>query len=428
MNIEGFQYETNTYRSIAIKYLDTKRVDTNGHTRVTYSLTEQGYTLMLSTKEIESNMKLNVQELIFNLHMERMEFDKAVEDIKNMYITMRSQLLKIDHAKQQMRRNVMAYGFDNYQKLIDENNETKEEMFKKLVAHKDRVQAQIKEIESHDPTKDQDTYLEQINHLSKIIEYLDLSIDEHLAIFNAHTNIKMLYTEELDKMSQLELIHCFSLNHELYEPLMNKPSSLTRLQYFFHPLFQKELPKSYNINKAITYQMKQDRELEEEIMHEEIDFEECMRLEQERIDQAKKRLEFYKQSLIVLLEHIKDGMILSDLIKQLNEDEKDQFIPCVSIFKEEMIQLLIKETINMEQYEDLTKDFANSTTIEFNLEPMLKEIMEELPYLSFETLSIEPLEQNDIITIEHVYDDYDNTYKDVTCTDLAFHIQKQGGL
>ncbi len=422
-SMEGFDFEEETYTSTTIRYFDTKRVEIDGHDRVSYSLTDQGYNLILSTKEIESNMKLDVQELIFNLHMERMDYGKAVDDVKNIYSLIRTQLLKIDMAEAEMRRNVIQYGFDRYQKLIDENNDTKEEMFKRLVAHKDKVQIQIKEFEQRNQTQLQEDMQVKIDQLSKIIYYLDLSIDEHLSIFNAHTNLKRLYTKELEKMSQLELIHCFSLKNELYEPVLKDANTLERLHYFLSPLFQKDLPKAYNINKAVTYDMKRSDDQNEANLREEIDLKQLLELEQKRIEQAKKRLSYYKFALITLLNKIEDGITFSEM--EFTEEELETLVPCVSIFKEMMIQLLIKETIDLKNYKAMTNEFAQTSEIDFHLNQMLVEIVEELPYLSFDTLSIEPLEENEVVILKHVYDDFDDTYKDIRFTDLRFHKKKE---
>ena len=53
--------------------------------RTSYYLTDDGYNLLLSTLEIENNMKLTIQEMIFRMHLEKQSYDKALDDIKNVF-------------------------------------------------------------------------------------------------------------------------------------------------------------------------------------------------------------------------------------------------------------------------------------------------------------------------------------------------------
>lgn len=69
-----------SYVSNEIVYLDS---DVK---RTSYRLTEDGYNLLLSTLEIENNMKLTIHEMIFKMHLEKQSYDKAVDEIK-MYLT-----------------------------------------------------------------------------------------------------------------------------------------------------------------------------------------------------------------------------------------------------------------------------------------------------------------------------------------------------
>ena len=62
--------------------------------RTSYYLTDDGYNLLLSTLEIENNMKLTVHEMIFQMHLEKQSYDKAVDEVKNIFNYMRIQLQK----------------------------------------------------------------------------------------------------------------------------------------------------------------------------------------------------------------------------------------------------------------------------------------------------------------------------------------------
>lgn len=50
----------------------------NGVRRTSYYLTEDGYNMVLSTMEMENNLKLTVHEMLFKMHLEKADYGRAV--------------------------------------------------------------------------------------------------------------------------------------------------------------------------------------------------------------------------------------------------------------------------------------------------------------------------------------------------------------
>ena len=92
--------------------------------RTSYYLTDDGYNLLLSTLEIENNMKLTIHEMIFQMHLEKQSYDKAADEIKNVFHLLRIQLQKIEEAMRKIRRNALNYSVRDYQEILNENLET----------------------------------------------------------------------------------------------------------------------------------------------------------------------------------------------------------------------------------------------------------------------------------------------------------------
>ncbi len=62
MYFQGYDYEKNQYEEISISFITNKIMYLPGDVkRTSYYLTDDGYNLILSTLEIESNMKLTIQ-------------------------------------------------------------------------------------------------------------------------------------------------------------------------------------------------------------------------------------------------------------------------------------------------------------------------------------------------------------------------------
>ena len=104
--------------------------------RTSYYLTDDGYNLLLSTLEIEDNMKFNIHEIIFRLHLEKQSYDKAVNDIKNVFNLMRIQFQRVQEAMRQIRRNALSYSVDEYEEVLVGNlntiTDTKEKNFRNI--------------------------------------------------------------------------------------------------------------------------------------------------------------------------------------------------------------------------------------------------------------------------------------------------------
>ena len=46
--------------------------------------------MMLGTMELENNLKLSIHEMLFKLHLEKADYNRAVDDIKNIFGQLRA--------------------------------------------------------------------------------------------------------------------------------------------------------------------------------------------------------------------------------------------------------------------------------------------------------------------------------------------------
>ena len=96
MYFQGFDFEEGRYVPIHIVFVGNKVIYADGDVkRTSYYLTEEGYNLLLSTLEVESNLKLTIQEMVFQLHLEKASYDKAVDDVKSIFNLLRIQFQKM---------------------------------------------------------------------------------------------------------------------------------------------------------------------------------------------------------------------------------------------------------------------------------------------------------------------------------------------
>ena len=126
-------------------------------------------------------MKLTIHEMIFQMHLEKQSYDKAVDEIKNVFNLLRIQLQKIQEAMSRIRRNALNYSVKDYEEILVENLNTISDTKEKFQNYREMVKKRVHELEEENinvqklSRKDE----ENLNHLRIIETYLNRTIDEH---------------------------------------------------------------------------------------------------------------------------------------------------------------------------------------------------------------------------------------------------------
>lgn len=430
MYFDGFDFEQNAYHIMHISYVANKIVYVDQELkRTSYYLTEDGYNLLLSTLEIENNMKLTIHEMIFQMHLEKQSYDKAVDEIKNVFNLMRIQLQKIQEAMGKIRRNALNYSVKDYEEILLENLDTISDTKQKFQNYRDMVKSRAKELEEENinvkrlSEKDE----EKLSNLREIEVYLNRTIDEHQRILNSHFDLKAVYTKELEALSQMSLIKRFSLRTELYDKILENPRTLENLDYFLRPLFNQELEKVYNLNKAFELQ-KPVRKKEEKDSTEQIDFDEEEWLkEQERL--RKEKLGRYEESLGYLIKMAdEEGEIsLKEIREKLGSDDeaKGRLIPNVEIFKEIMVELIKNREIDIAALQKERSEYIQDKPVEFQLNEMILSLMEADPH-NQDIIRIETyrLEEEEPVVFENVRSE-NGEIKRIRCSNVMIRVVRE---
>lgn len=433
MYFDGYDFEEGGYQPIHISYVANRIVYLDQEVRRTsYYLTDDGYNLILSTLEIENNMKLTIHEMIFQMHLEKQSYDKAVDEIKNVFNLMRIQLQKIQEAMGKIRRNALNYSVKDYEEILLENLDTISDTKEKFQKYRELVRSRVKKLEEENINVRRlgEKEEENLENLRIIENYLNRTIDEHQKILSSHFDLKALYTRELESLSQMSLIRRFSLRNDFYDNVLENPSALGRLDYFLRPLFNREPEKIYNLNKALQYQ-KPSARTEEEDTEEMLDFDEEAYLEeQERRRQEK--LKRYENSLGFLLEQADEkGEISLAAVREHIRDDKEkiqemqnQLIPNVEIFKEIMVELIRNKEIDMEALKKERSEFIQDQTSDFQLNEMLLLLSEErFSDKKIRKIEVYRIEDGSTVMFENVQSEKGEK-KNIRCSNILIRIIK----
>ena len=411
MYFGGYDFEKNEYEEMHISYVANKIVYVENEVRRTsYYLTDDGYNLLLSTLEIEDNMKFNIHEIIFRLHLEKQSYDKAVNDIKNVFNLMRIQFQRVQEAMRQIRRNALSYSVDEYEEVLVGNLNTITDTKKKFQEYKTVIQERVKDLEEENINIRKLSKKEQqdLNNLRVIEEYLTRVLDEHQKILNSHFDLKILYTEELERLSQARLIQRFSMRRDLYDKVLKQADTLKNMDMFLRPLFNRNPEKIYNLNKAFSYEKSVNAGMEKDT-EEEVDFdEEAFRREKE--EKLQKKLLVYEKSLQYLLEKasVTGEVSLGQLKDRLDiyPEEKEIFIPNVDVFKEIMVELIRNRTIDIATLKKERREYIQEQPDGFQLNEMILKLVEEQPENNdITSIEVERLENEEAITFSEIKDE-----------------------
>lgn len=427
MYFGGYDFEKNEYEEMHISYVANKIVYVENEVRRTsYYLTDDGYNLLLSTLEIEDNMKFNIHEIIFRLHLEKQSYDKAVNDIKNVFNLMRIQFQRVQEAMRQIRRNALSYSVDEYEEVLVGNLNTITDTKKKFQEYKTVIQERVKDLEEENINIRKLSKKEQqdLNNLRVIEEYLTRVLDEHQKILNSYFDLKILYTEELERLSQARLIQRFSMRRDLYDKVLKQADTLENMDMFLRPLFNRNPEKIYNLNKAFSYEKSVNAGMEKDT-EEEVDFdEEAFRREKE--EKLQKKLLVYEKSLQYLLERasVTGEVSLGQLKDRLDiyPEEKEIFIPNVDVFKEIMVELIRNRTIDIATLKKERREYIQEQPDGFQLNEMILKLVEEQPENNdITSIEVERLENEEAITFSEIKDE-ENRRKTIRCSNVLIRI------
>ena len=216
MYYQSYDFVTRASEKFNVNYVSNKIIyDEHEMRRTSYELTDMGYDFILGTLEIEENMKFTVQDMLYRMHMEKQSYDKALDDIRQMFARIRGQVQRVQDAMQRIRRNPHNYNIEDYGTIQQVDLETIGEIRKKLQLYSGKIKVDIVGIENSD-SNDKVVNKHTLETLQKIDSYLNLALDEYQKLTNSHYDLNFLYAEALENMASLDTVQRFSSSKRAY--------------------------------------------------------------------------------------------------------------------------------------------------------------------------------------------------------------------
>lgn len=426
MYFKAMDYSNSEYVDINISFIKNRIEYIDGVRRVTYMLTDDGYELILATLEVEESLKLTIQEIIFKLHLAKASYDKALDDMKNIFNNMRRRVHKMEDDIRRIKESPLTYSVKEYSSMLEGNIEIINENNKRFSAHKQSIEEKIHEFEEKDiHIKDlNEEEQENLLNLRNINEYLGRTIDEEQRILKSHFDLKKVYGEELENISKMALIERFDIKREVFNKVLDNPSKLENIKSFFAPLFNNNPNKIYNINKAFQFQqpvrsklVEEDEEIisfnEEDVLIQE------NKIKLERIEKCNKVIE-----IILELSYDKRKITLSEINTLVKDSEilKGSLIPTVGIFREVIIEMLKVKDVDILELKEEKKTVIENDEIEFQINKSILDVIESNKMIkNILKVTINRIDFAEEIKLENVKDDFGD-YRNFICSDIEFEI------
>ncbi|HCW53449.1 MAG TPA: hypothetical protein DG753_06870 [Clostridium sp.] len=427
MYFKSFNFKKGQYEDINISFVKNKIEYVEGVRMVSYSLTEEGYSLLLSTLEIEENLKVTIHEIIFKMHLDKASYDKAVDDIKNIFNMMRIRVQSMEDAIRKIRENPLSYSVEDYKKIMEGNLELLRRSKEKFLIHKENVDARIKDfiekdIHIHELTEEEK---ENLNNLKIINKYLGRTIDEDQRIMKKHFSLKEVYGKELENISKMSLIERFSIKSEVYNKVLDDVSLIENIDVFLRPLFSMSPTKIYNVNKALEYQKNiKNEEIEED---EVLSFDEKDIIEEEN-RKKKEKLKKYKGviEVILMLAVKKESISLHEISLMIKDSETlmNSLIPDVRIFREVIIEMLKNGCVYIDDLKEERKNTIESEEFDFELNRSILEAVEEnRSLMRIKKFSAEKIQGGKDVVLKNIIDE-DGKHRNFICSDVLFRVEE----
>lgn len=425
MYFEAYDYEKKENTSIHISYIANRIVYKEGGVRRTsYYLTDDGYNMVLSTMELESNLKLTVHEMLFKLHLEKADYARAVDDIKNVFERLRIQNQKIHEAMHRIKQNALSYSVEEYQQIVEENISTIERTREEFNIHKEVVDKRVKEFEQQEinveslSKKDK----ENLANLRTIGNYLKRSLDEHQRILNDHFDLKTLYDMELENYSNMTMIQRYNFRSEIYDRVIQDAGLIEKTEKLLTPLLWNSVEKIYNPGLAFEYQRRIRKTKDDEEGMELWDDEEDLQEEKEKI--IRERLRKYHDSLNIIMGYVvKEGEIsLKQLSENINQDTKNVLLPTAEIFREIMIEFLTEGHIDIGELRKEQHDYMDDKAESFQLNEMLLKVIDENNYRQIKKIHVMRAREKATVYFDDILDE-DGSRRRVKCSDVELWVE-----
>jgi len=332
-SFEYYDNEKNDITNGYIKIVEDTDVVVNKENRITYSLTPEGYRLLLSTKEIDELYQIKISQILAQIRLQNDDYAGAKEDIYDIINNLEVQYQKIDGFMKIIRNNIFHVSEVKYSDIIDQTLNVLLEEMDKYEELRGTTLLKIKDKEDY--LGDLEKNMEEKAKLlrNQLIQLKDLIIGINLAktansdLISRVQSFREEYSDILEKLLRTPILKKFNFKEEILNKLEENSDFLLPLRDLYTPLFKTSLPNIFSINIPYLEQTPLKKETnKEDIVQDTDDF--TIVLNEEKEKRIQDCQNYYYSFVNILLNYasLNENFTLKEFLNYLLKNDTSSYI------------------------------------------------------------------------------------------------------
>lgn len=425
---EAYDYENNSkklYQYHLVKQ-EYSKVDTS---KSTFTLTEQGFRLMLNSFEIDQKLKIEIESIIAEESIKRKNYKEGLMAVKNLDNLITAQIRSIDNFILKAKENVLYIEAEEFNSSYVKNLEILKEQNNKFRNLKQMIINEKEKVRKLIENNLEKEHMASMISLGEIEKGLQRIIEKATNLITKHIDFSEEYVKALDNLSYLYSNDKLDIKEKLLKPIEDDINSVENIHLLLNSLFTPKVPKRFNLDKIFEEQ-KVDKKEE---AGEGVDIND---LSYENEDDIENNLiqEKYMNIVKSILTYINNNRntelkyIIEDYEKK-SDKEYMKLIPSIRLFTEVMIELIKIGEIDINEFlSEYLQSYASEKTNSFDLKSILYEVLvNDITFKSVKAIRFIKKNDTEILEIkERVQKDDDNPIKTITvakCNNYLLEIE-----
>jgi hypothetical protein len=359
-------------------HLLQQRTSKQDNNKSTFSLTQEGYRLILGALEVDERTQIDLNQMILELSLKKKNFSQGLMAVENLNNLITAQIHVVNQFIFKTRENIFSTQQSDFEDNFLKNIEVLKEQNKKFDELKEIILVEEERLTRSDSvgSLEMDNY-ESLMQLGRIKELL-MSISYKAGeLVSRHFQFKDEYKKALEEASVYYNNKRISIKDDIIKPVEKDASKLPELFRLFNPLFKAEPRKHFNINYMFNEQKLYFKEEDETgVLIEEAEVEDMEVMERRR---SKEQYKGVVSTLLAYLERNRETDLKSMMahFEGKSVSEYQRLVPTVRCFAEVMIELLRIGTIDITEMKREQEDAYENEEIEFDLRKLLVDEINE---------------------------------------------------
>lgn len=370
-----------------ISYLKSSWFSAEGTTKVSYEMSEDGFRLMLSTLEMEQNMRIRFQELIYEEEAKRGNYENALSSIREIFNLLKIREIDISEKAAQIRNDAASLGSKAYADLVRDNLQTMKQSRDNLEKYKKENAETIRDISSKlEASSLKGTDFENLQTLGRISRMLDRSVAAVTGILNALNTFSLDYNSELVLQLTASQSQRYSFRKTVFEPVLQDASILERIDELLHPLWKKQPDSIFQLDHAFEYKQLISRNEDDGI--EEVDEDYDLEQEEKRKEEERRKKQALGDSLVMFLKKLSEMPDHSLSLTDFGQPEG--FLPDSGHARILLSSWAMSEETDLEQLVRDSEELVIEDDLPYSFSLAMLENLESMPFLKgFQRLKTE---------------------------------------